>query len=76
MFSEDKQILKIIDFGFVIELTEKKCGDQGTRMYMAPEQFDSKVSISTDVWAFGCILLELVTGKLPYESILNPELPD
>ena len=76
MFTDDKKTLKIIDFGFVTELVEGKCGDQGTRMYMAPEQFSSEVSLKTDVWAFGCILLELVTGKLPYSGVLDNKAPD
>ena len=57
MFTEDEQTLKIIDFGFSIELTDLNCGDNGTRTYMAPEQFKSHVSLSTDIWAFGCIIL-------------------
>lgn len=39
----------------------------GTIDYMAPEQHDSgtfgKVSQKTDMWALGCIILEMLTGR-------------
>lgn len=40
---------------------------QGTRSYMAPEQIQGKVCDErTDVYSFGCVLFEAVTGKPPY----------
>lgn len=46
----------------------------GTIRYMAPEHFDDNPIISrgTDVWAFGCILSQLFTGKAPWSGL---ELP-
>lgn len=29
------------------------------------------MSYKIDVWAFGCVLLEMMTGKRPYASIKN-----
>ena len=46
----------------------------GTVRYMAPEHFDDNPVISrgTDVWAFGCILSQLFSGKAPWSGL---ELP-
>ncbi len=44
-------------------------GMDGTLQYMAPEQFISTlVSVKTDIFSFGVMLFELVTGRLPFSG--------
>lgn len=65
---------KICDFGLTetmdrTHITKKNNG--GSPRYMAPELFDCKTKITEkiDIWAMGCIFVEILGGPLPYESI-------
>mmetsp|Transcript_62683 Transcript_62683/g.149583 ORF Transcript_62683/g.149583 Transcript_62683/m.149583 type:complete len:632 (-) Transcript_62683:45-1940(-) len=66
--------IKICDFGLTesmdrTHITKKNNG--GSPRYMAPELFDCKTKITEkiDVWAMGCIFVEICGGPLPYEKI-------
>ncbi|XP_014205263.1 dual specificity mitogen-activated protein kinase kinase 6 isoform X2 [Copidosoma floridanum] len=71
--------VKICDFGISGYLVDSvaKTIDAGCKPYMAPERIDptgnpSQYDIRSDVWSLGISLLELATGKFPYESWRTP----
>lgn len=66
--------VKICDFGLTesMERTHMtKRNNGGSPRYMAPELFDSKTKITEkiDIWALGCIFVEIFGGRLPYDTI-------
>ena len=67
------QRAKLLDFGVARRLsreTEKTPASgspHGTPVYMAPEMLRGEAgSERGDVWSFGCVLQELLTGSLPF----------
>jgi serine/threonine-protein kinase len=79
--------VKVVDFGLAKAATR---GDEalssiapttaagailGTAPYMSPEQvLGQEVDARTDVWAFGCILYEMLSGRRAFPGRTIPEL--
>lgn len=68
LYSNEHKTWKIADFGLIAEATSKKSqitkGKTGTEGYRAPELMErGSFTNKVDIWALGCILHELSTGK-------------
>lgn len=46
----------------------------GTSVYMPREAFHGDISVKMDVFSFGIVLLELITGLPPFDSIKEEDL--
>jgi serine/threonine protein kinase/tetratricopeptide (TPR) repeat protein len=71
--------VKVLDFGLAkASVSENKNVENtitqpgrviGTPAYMSPEQARGKdTDHRTDIWSFGCIMYEMLTGRLPFEG--------
>ena len=64
---------RIVDFGlarFAGQAKITKTGDtMGTVAYMSPEQAKGEaVTHQADIWSFGVVLFEMLTGELPFHA--------
>jgi len=72
--------IKLSDFGIARD-TQATALTQagktvGTMAYMAPEQITGKKPVSrrTDLYALGCVMFQMLTGRTPFESETQPEM--
>lgn len=81
LVNDDGEV-KLIDFALAMRLRTGfsrlfggRTKVQGTRSYMAPEQIRGKgLDVGTDIYSFGCMLYELLSGKLPFTGVSPEEL--
>lgn len=72
--------LKLTDFGIARDTSAAAITAAGrtvgTYAYMAPEQIRGKppVSPQTDLYALGCVLFEMLTGRTPFQNENHGEL--
>jgi len=67
---------KICDFGLAHQMeathiARKGDGEGGSPRYMAPECYEAsygKLTEKVDIWAMGCIFIEIFGNKLPYSD--------
>ena len=70
--SLDSIVLKLTDFGLARELkmNDGEMSAAGTYSHMPPEVIKyASYSRASDVWSFGVLLWELLTGEIPYKGI-------
>jgi Tol biopolymer transport system component/predicted Ser/Thr protein kinase len=75
--------IKLVDFGLArhatgpVDSTLTQPGEKiGTPAYMAPEQWEGKpCDARTDIYCFGCVLYEMLTGKRAVQEELVPVEP-
>ena len=85
--------IRVVDFGLAHVLKRANDVDDdsglpgpksihGTPAYMAPEQWQGEVTATTDIWAIGLMLYELIAGRPPWRGfsvlqlrarVLDPE---
>lgn len=77
--TEEADAIKLVDFGLLkrIEPGAEEITQAGMLMgspkYMSPEQLlGTRITVRTDVYAFGLLLCEMLAGKLPFERASVP----
>lgn len=75
---KDGHWIKLIDFGVSLppdEQEEKGNVMPGTSAYMSPEQIRGiRIDQRSDIYSYGMLTYELLTGKLPYEGVSEAKL--
>ena len=68
---------KVGDFGLArqtdINIENKTGTILGTSGYIPPEYYAGKISIKTDVYAFGVVVLEVLTGLASFDGRREPK---
>ncbi|XP_077194735.1 interleukin-1 receptor-associated kinase 4 isoform X1 [Paroedura picta] len=75
----EELVPKLSDFGLVrasVRFTRTIITDRivGTASYMAPEALRGEISPKVDIFSFGVVLLEMITGLKPMDENRDPQL--
>lgn len=66
----------LLDFGLAIMTEEQRRSSMrnaGAVEFMAPEQYDGKMLLQSDIYSYGIILYELLAGEVPFVLASNSE---
>lgn len=72
MLDESFTVPKLIDFGLVETNSSTKSTqahpklNEGTLYWMPPEAFQGVYTVKSEVWSFGCLCYEVLTGRQPF----------
>ncbi|GAC1565458.1 MAG: hypothetical protein PVS3B3_31920 [Ktedonobacteraceae bacterium] len=69
---DDNGLVYLADFGIASYTDESAIGSNGhvmgTPIYMAPELCYGHASVSSDIYALGILLYQMLTGQVPFEG--------
>ncbi len=63
LFLSERGVIQVGDYGLSAQLDLHGCVQ-----YMAPEVFENRMRMASDVWSLGISAIELAEGKQPFEE--------
>jgi serine/threonine protein kinase len=78
VFVADDGVAAVGDFGLAKakHMSQSSAGSTGgtvgTLCYSAPETFDGRFELASDVWSYAMLAYEVVTGRTPFMALISP----